>query len=50
MNLKTKLEEIEKRFDKKFIRVFDKFEVSDDASFRAITPQGFAKAFYEANK
>ncbi len=26
------------------------FAVDDDAEFRAITPQGFAKAFYEANK
>ena len=26
------------------------YKVENDASFRAITPQGFARAFYEANK
>ncbi len=26
------------------------YEVEDDSSFRAITPQGFAQAFFEANK
>lgn len=35
---------------KKFIRSFDSFNVDSDAAFRAITPQGFAQAFYEANK
>lgn len=34
---------------KKFIRSFDAFEVNTDAEFRAITPQGFAKAFFKAN-
>lgn len=35
---------------KRLIKSFDKFKATDDASFRAITPQGFAQAFYEANK
>lgn len=35
---------------KKYIRAFDPFTATDDASFRAITPPAFAKAFYEANK
>lgn len=34
---------------KRLIRSFDPFVAVDDASFRAITPQGFAKAFFEAN-
>lgn len=33
---------------KKYIRAFDYFEADTDAAFRAITPQGFAKAFFEA--
>ncbi len=35
---------------KQFIRQFDPFTASDDASFRAITPPGFAQAFFEANQ
>lgn len=35
---------------KRFIRSFDCFEADTDAAFRAITPQGFAKAFFEANR
>ena len=35
---------------KRFIRSFDPFEVKTDAEFRAITPQGFARAFMKANK
>lgn len=35
---------------KKYIRSFDSFHVDSDAAFRAITPQGFAKAFYEVNR
>jgi hypothetical protein len=35
---------------KRFIRAFDPFVADSDASFRAITPPGFAKAFFEANK
>ena len=35
---------------KKLIKQLDPFTATDDASFRAITPPGFAKAFYEANK
>lgn len=35
---------------KKLIRAFDSFDVKTDAEFRAITPQGFAQAFYEVNK
>lgn len=34
---------------KRFIRAFDNFTATDDASFRAITPKGFAEAFYKAN-
>lgn len=34
---------------KKFIPEFDCFEAKTDAAFRAITPQGFAKAFFKAN-
>ena len=34
---------------KKLIRSYDPFVANSDASFRAITPQGFAKAFYKAN-
>ncbi len=34
---------------KKFINSFDNFPATDDASFRAITPQGFATAFFNAN-
>ena len=35
---------------KKYIKSFDKFDVKTDAEFRAITPRGFAEAFYKANK
>ena len=35
---------------KKFIKSLDSFEVKSDTEFRAITPQGFARAFYEANE
>jgi hypothetical protein len=35
---------------KKFIKQLDYFDAVDDASFRAITPPGFARAFMEANK
>lgn len=34
---------------KKYIRAFDGIEVTTDAAFRAITPPGFAAAFYKAN-
>jgi len=34
----------------KHIENFKKFKVNDDMSFRSLCPQGFAKAFYEANK
>lgn len=34
---------------KKFIKSFDDFSVDTDAAFRAITPQGFANAFFKAN-
>lgn len=34
---------------KKFIRAMDPFDATDDASFRAITAPGFARAFFEAN-
>lgn len=34
----------------KFIPSFENFKIYNDAGFRAITPQGFAKAFFEANK
>lgn len=34
---------------KRFIKSLDPFKVDTDASFRAITPQGFAQAFFEAN-
>jgi hypothetical protein len=36
--------------NKKYIRAFDPFEVYTDDAFRAITPQGFTKAFFEANQ
>lgn len=35
---------------KRFIREFDCFDVCDDMSFRSLCPQGFAKAFFEANR
>lgn len=35
---------------KRYIREFDCFTVEDDMSFRSLCSQGFAKAFYEANK
>ena len=35
---------------KKFIKSFNDFDCETDADFRAITPQGFAKAFFEANR
>jgi hypothetical protein len=35
---------------KKFIRAFDPFIVKTDAEFRAITPPGFAMAFFLANQ
>ncbi len=34
----------------KDIEWMEGFKADNDASFRAITPQGFAQAFYEANK
>ena len=34
---------------KKLIRELDPFTAHNDASFRAITPPGFAQAFFEAN-
>jgi hypothetical protein len=34
---------------KRFIREFDCFHVDDDAGFRSLCSQGFAKAFFEAN-
>jgi hypothetical protein len=34
---------------KKFIRAFDDFTAETDADFRAITPPGFANAFYKVN-
>jgi len=33
----------------RFIRQFDGYEITDDAMFRAITPPGFAKAFFNSN-
>lgn len=35
---------------KKYIRAFDEFDVDTDAEFRAITPRGFAEAFFRANQ
>lgn len=35
---------------KKFIREWDCFEVDSDMEFRSLCSQGFAKAFFEANK
>lgn len=35
---------------KEFIHSFDCFEADTDAAFRSITPQGFARAFFDANK
>ena len=35
---------------KKFIPEFDCFEVNSDMDFRSLCSQGFAKAFFEANK
>lgn len=35
---------------KKFIKEFDCFQVENDMSFRSLCPQGFAKAFFEANQ
>jgi hypothetical protein len=34
---------------KKLIRAFDPFEANTDADFRAITPPGFAQAFFNSN-
>jgi site-specific DNA-cytosine methylase len=34
----------------KYMDSIKDFKISTDAEFRAITPQGFAQAFYEANK
>lgn len=34
---------------KKYIKSFDAFRAETDAEFRAITPQGWAHAFYKAN-
>jgi len=34
---------------KRFIKSFDSFRVNTDADFRAIIPQGFTRAFFEAN-
>lgn len=35
---------------KRFIREFDCFDVKNDMSFRSLSSQGFAKAFFEANR
>ena len=35
---------------KQYIPDFKDISCKDDAEFRAITPTGFAKAFFEANK
>lgn len=35
---------------KRFIPEFDCFTVTDDAAFRSLCPQTFAKAFFEANQ
>ena len=35
---------------KKYIKSFDCFDVEDDMSFRSLCPQGFARAFFEANQ
>ena len=35
---------------KKYIPSMKNMKFKNDAEFRAVTPQGFAKAFYEANK
>jgi len=34
---------------KRHIREFDRFDIDDDASFRSLCPQTFARAFFEAN-
>lgn len=35
---------------KALIPAYDGLEADTDAAFRALTPQGFAKAFFNANR